>query len=47
LIFEFVEMSLPNDFGDGEGTGNTVPPGDKRKNFQVCWINSLYPIQYW
>jgi len=35
LIFEFVEMNLPVDFRDGEGTGNTVPPDCKRKNFQV------------
>lgn len=25
---------------DGKGTGNTVPPVSKRKNFQVLWLNS-------
>jgi hypothetical protein len=25
---------------DREGTGNTVPPVPKRKNFQVLWLNS-------
>jgi len=35
LIFEFVEMILPMILGDGEGTGNTVPPIPKRKKFQV------------
>ena len=29
---------------DGEGTGNTVPSGPKRKNFQVQWENMLTGI---
>jgi hypothetical protein len=46
LIFEFVEMILPMILGDGEGTGNTVPPILKRKKFQVYRTNPVLNILY-
>jgi hypothetical protein len=33
LIFVFEEYD-PTGLGDGKGTGNTVPPAAKMKNFQ-------------
>jgi hypothetical protein len=35
---------LPLILADGEGTGNTVPPALKRKNFQVYRTNSVLKI---
>jgi len=46
LIFEFVEMIYPMILGDGEGTGNTVPPALKRKKFQVSSLNKNPFVRY-
>jgi len=39
-------MISPLILGDGEGTGNTVPPIPKRKKFQVYRTNPVLNILY-